>query len=204
MRWALLLTGLTGLFVAAALARDKEPEVRPMIAWQAQTISSHAAGLREGLVTSPSPTPSASALRPGYVEAQPIGPVEPLAPLPELSAVIPDFSLLRPRFRGRSRLTEGEMGIAMEMADVPQEWQRDFLALAWCESRYQPGAIGDGGASLGLLQIQPYAGGRHLWRLEALGYEPDPELLLDPIINLEVGVHIRETNGNFRAWSCAR
>lgn len=55
------------------------------------------------------------------------------------------------------------------------------LAMIWKESRYNPEAVGDGGNSLGLMQIQPYW---HGGRMERLGCED----LLDPYQNVVVGI----------------
>lgn len=55
------------------------------------------------------------------------------------------------------------------------------LAMIWCESRYNPEAVGDGGNSLGLMQIQPYW---HSDRMERL----DCNDLLDPYQNVVVGI----------------
>lgn len=55
------------------------------------------------------------------------------------------------------------------------------LAMIWKESRYNPEAVGDGGNSLGLMQIQPYW---HSARMERLGCED----LLDPYQNVVVGI----------------
>lgn len=55
------------------------------------------------------------------------------------------------------------------------------LAMIWRESRYNAGAVGDSGNSLGLMQIQPYWHGR---RMERLGCED----LLDPYQNVVVGI----------------
>ena len=55
------------------------------------------------------------------------------------------------------------------------------FAMAWQESRYNPDAIGDGGNSLGLMQIQPRW---HSGRMERLDC-PD---LFDPFQNVTVGV----------------
>lgn len=56
-----------------------------------------------------------------------------------------------------------------------------IIAMAYKESTYRPGAIGDGGKSLGLLQIQPKW---HSKRMKKLGCTD----LLDPYQNITVGV----------------
>lgn len=57
------------------------------------------------------------------------------------------------------------------------------MAVIWKESRYNTWSGGDGGESLGLMQIQPKW---HQWRMDALGC-PD---LFDPFQNVTVGLHI--------------
>lgn len=56
------------------------------------------------------------------------------------------------------------------------------MAMIWKESRYNPEAVGDGGNSLGLMQIQPYW---HGGRMERLGCTD----LLDPYQNVVVGIN---------------
>ena len=55
------------------------------------------------------------------------------------------------------------------------------VAMIWRESRFRADAVGDGGDSLGLMQIQPYW---HSGRMERLGCTD----LLDPYQNVIVGV----------------
>lgn len=57
------------------------------------------------------------------------------------------------------------------------------MAVIWKESRFNAWSGGDGGQSLGLMQIQPKW---HQWRMNALGC-PD---LFDPFQNVTVGCHI--------------
>jgi soluble lytic murein transglycosylase-like protein len=78
----------------------------------------------------------------------------------------------------------------------------EACAVAWCESRYQPEALGDINAqgeaqSLGLFQ---------LWRGWApwAGYQP--EQLLDPAINVRVALKVLEHRGRWGGaggWTCA-
>lgn len=55
------------------------------------------------------------------------------------------------------------------------------VAMIWRESRFRADAVGDGGDSLGLMQIQPYW---HSGRMERLGCDD----LFDPYQNVIVGV----------------
>ena len=94
-------------------------------------------------------------------------------------------------------LTEAQMIELLREAGAPEEWHADMLAIAWCESRYRPGAIGDGGNSLGLYQL--WTG----WA-PAAGYGPDE--LLDPAVKTRVAVYVRSVRGRFGGgggWSCA-
>ncbi len=65
-------------------------------------------------------------------------------------------------------------------------------AVAWCESRWQPGAVGDGGASLGGFQIQPRW---HQWRVPG-------EDLLDLAVNVRAAWLISSGGTDWSAWTC--
>ena len=82
-------------------------------------------------------------------------------------------------------------------AGAPEEWHADMLAIAWCESGWRVGAIGDGGNSLGLYQM--WTG----WA-PAAGYGVDE--LLDPAVNTRVAVYVRSVRGRWGGgggWTCA-
>jgi hypothetical protein len=61
-----------------------------------------------------------------------------------------------------STLTLDEVRTVLEAAGWPAELIPEAVSVAWCESRFSPGAVGDGGSSLGLFQLWagwfPYAG----------------------------------------------
>jgi len=91
------------------------------------------------------------------------------------------------------QLTEAEMRALLAEAGAPAEWVPDMLTIAWCESHYSPGAVGDSGNSLGLFQ---------LWS----GWARPGEDLFDPLTNARVAVRVREIRGRFGGgggWSCA-
>ena len=91
------------------------------------------------------------------------------------------------------QLTEAEMLAVLRAAGAPEEWIPDMLTIAWCESHYSPGAVGDSGNSLGLFQ---------LWS----GWARPGEDLFDPLTNARVAVRVREIRGRFGGgggWSCA-
>lgn len=93
-------------------------------------------------------------------------------------------------------LTEAEMDALLEHTGWPVEWRADAKAIAFCESKYRPGAIGDGGNSLGLWQT--WTG----WARPA-GYEVDQ--LFDPEVNARVALYVRQVRGRFSGdggWTC--
>lgn len=65
-------------------------------------------------------------------------------------------------------------------------------AVAWCESRWNPGAVGDGGASLGAFQIQPRW---HQWRVPG-------EDLMDLAVNVRAAWLISSGGTDWSAWTC--
>ena len=90
-------------------------------------------------------------------------------------------------------LTETEVVAFLRAAGAPEEWIPDLVTISACESRHRPGAIGDGGNSLGQYQ---------LWR----GWAREGENLMEPLTNAKVAVRVRETRGRFGGsggWTCA-
>lgn len=73
----------------------------------------------------------------------------------------------------------------------PEEWER-ARAVAWCESRWRPDAVGAGGDSLGLFQL--WAG----W-LRWAGFPDDA--WADPVANATVALRVWETHG-WEEWAC--
>jgi len=93
-------------------------------------------------------------------------------------------------------LTEAEMDALLEHTGWPVEWRADAKAIAFCESKYSPGAVGDGGDSLGLWQL--WTG----WA-RAAGYEVAQ--LFDPEVNARVALYVRQVRGRFGGgggWTC--
>lgn len=77
-----------------------------------------------------------------------------------------------------------EAELQLHIIQTCEEYHIDpaiVMAMIWKESRYNPEAVGDGGNSLGLMQIQPYWHGGRMERLNC----PD---LLDPYQNVVVGI----------------
>ena len=78
----------------------------------------------------------------------------------------------------------------LEDAGWPEEWIPDALAIIQCESGGNPLAVGDHGASLGLLQ---------LW----YGHFYPGEDWRDPRVNAAVALRVYQREG-WRPWTCAR
>lgn len=94
-------------------------------------------------------------------------------------------------------LTEADMRAILTATGWPVELHDQALTIAWCESRYRPGAVGDGGNSLGLWQL--WTG----W-FAAAGYSV--EQAYDPVVNSRVALYVRTTRGRWGGgggWSCA-
>lgn len=90
-------------------------------------------------------------------------------------------------------LTEAEVVALFRVAGSPEAWIPDLVAISWCESKHSPNAIGDGGNSVGMLQ---------LW----LGWFLPGEDPFDPLTNARVALRVRETRGRFGGgggWTCA-
>lgn len=92
-------------------------------------------------------------------------------------------------------LSEAEFDALLQSAGVPVEWWADFKAIAHCESRWRPDAVGDGGNSLGLLQMW------YGWAKPAGVTD-----LMDPLQNIIAAKYVREVRGRYGGgggWSCA-
>lgn len=84
-------------------------------------------------------------------------------------------------------------------AGWPESLHGEALAVSWCESRWSPGAVGDGGASVGLFQLNkatwfPYAG-------------EDPAMWGDPVVNARVAwatynYDIGRGYAPWKQWTC--
>lgn len=92
------------------------------------------------------------------------------------------------------RLTQPEMEAVLRIAQWPPDAMDEAAAVAWCESRYSPRAVGDGGSSLGVFQ---------LW----VGWFPwagvDPDRWSDPVTNAVVARMVWERDRQtWRQWTC--
>jgi hypothetical protein len=95
-----------------------------------------------------------------------------------------------------AQLTEAQMREVLRLAGWPDELADEALAVAWCESRWSPGAVGDGGSSLGLFQLW---GG---W-FGAVGLPL--ERWADPVVNAAAALRVLERRGGWGGaggWSC--
>ena len=99
-----------------------------------------------------------------------------------------------------TQLSSEELTSVLLAAGWPEHLLTEASRVAWCESRWAPGIIGDHGASFGLFQIQPKW---HARRLLRYGYRDAPELLLDPVINATIALDILRDSG-WGPWTCKR
>lgn len=137
----------------------------------------------------------------GYDPDTEEGPGRPIAYTPSLSSgmtpgAVPSyeaadvFAATSPR---PEQLSREDLERVYALAGVPVEWREDLAIIAWCESRWQPGAVGDSGASLGLHQ---------LWS----GWFREGEDWRDPVVNARVAARVRAERGRFGGgggWTCA-
>lgn len=96
-------------------------------------------------------------------------------------------------------LTEAEMRAVLAEAGWPRELHEAALAVAWCESRWSPYAHGDGGASLGLFQLNVETWFRYAGE--------DPAQWADPVVSARVAwatyqYDLGRGYEPWRQWSC--
>lgn len=94
-------------------------------------------------------------------------------------------------------LSEGEARAFLTAAGWPEHLHNEALAIAHCESRHRPGAVGDGGNSLGWFQLW------YGWFSKA-GYSSAD--YADPVVNATVARYVYEVRGRWGGgggWSCA-
>lgn len=134
----------------------------------------------------PTATPAVAVEAQAAPTASPAGTIESIV-----------FGALDRTSREGGAMTPEEFAALMAYVGVPAEWRADMLTIAECESRLSPAAWGDGGQSLGILQ---------LWRgwPQTLGLGPVD--LFDPVVNVRVGWLVRERRGRWGGaggWTCA-
>jgi hypothetical protein len=135
----------------------------------------------------PTLTPT-STPEPGAVRAQPVGGVY----------TIRDED--RPSAEGQ--LTElGVVGAAALAGWPPARWP-EVVAVSWCESQWWDGETGDGGYSLGLMQVRWSTW--FPWALELGLVGPEQgEMWWDPVVNLRValGVFLYDLERGYLPWT---
>lgn len=80
----------------------------------------------------------------------------------------------------------------LRAAGWPGDAIADAAAVAWCESRWRPAAVGDSGRSLGLMQLWS---GWFAWAGE------DTERWADPVVNARVALAVWRVYG-WAQWAC--
>ncbi|GIV82468.1 MAG: hypothetical protein KatS3mg051_2151 [Anaerolineae bacterium] len=138
----------------------------------------------------PVPAPST----PGIVTATPAPTVTVTAPGPAMDA------LLQPAETAAdwpAQLSEAQMRLVLARAGWSGTELEQALAVAWCESRWSPGAVGDAGGSVGLFQ---------LWTGWFAAFGVPVEQWDDPVVNARVALLVLERRGRWGGgggWSCA-
>ncbi|GIV04029.1 MAG: hypothetical protein KatS3mg015_2859 [Fimbriimonadales bacterium] len=130
----------------------------------------------------------------------------PEPPEPDFSQV-PDLSI-DPRFRIAvaatmrvnamgGQLDEREMRAILELSGWQEELIPEAMLVAWCESKWSPWAVGDGGNSLGLFQ---------LWNGWFAAFGFPAEMWNNPVANATAARLVLERRGRWGGgggWSCA-
>ncbi len=119
----------------------------------------------------------------------------------EMSLLLTTEIVAAPTVTPSSTVTE-PLGIevVLETAGWPRDLWAQASAIAWCESRHHPDSVGDGGASLGLYQLN------RLW----FGYaDEDVAQWSDPVINARVALatyryDLARGQAPWTQWSCRR
>jgi len=136
--------------------------------------------LVQPVVVVPPPTPTEPPEWPPIVNPTPT-PMPTATPMPVLE-VAPGAAL-----------TREQLDEVLRRAGWPEEELENARAVAWCESRWRPHAVGDGGDSLGLFQLW---GGWFRWAgvpIESWG---------DPVVNAAVALRVWQQHG-WEEWACA-
>lgn len=104
-------------------------------------------------------------------------------------------------------LTEEGVRDHLLRAGSPEEWIEPLVRIAWCESKFRPAAVGDGGNSLGLYQIGGERYEPSYWQGWFLYFGVAEDQWADPLVNTRVAIMIANysvTRGQspFSQWSC--
>lgn len=111
-----------------------------------------------------------------------------------IEAIVAAAGVERVRELGGS-LTEAEARAVLTVAGWPAELHEQALAVSWCESKWSPHAVGDGGNSLGWFQLNVAT-----W----FGYAgEDPALWADPVVNARVAwaTYQYDLSRGYQAWA---
>lgn len=123
---------------------------------------------------------------------------DPEVPEPELAPpATPTAAAVVVQAASVGQLSREEAIHVLEAAGWPTELHEQALAIAWCESKYSPGAIGDAGNSLGWFQL--WTG----W-FPAAGFSVSQAF--DPHVNARTALYVYQTRGRWGGgggWSCA-
>lgn len=95
------------------------------------------------------------------------------------------------------QLTADELVAVLRLAGWPDSLIPEAMSVSWCESRWSPYAVGDGGNSLGLFQ---------LWTGWFPAFHEDLSAWYDPLVNARVARYVYERRGRWGGgggWSCA-
>ena len=102
------------------------------------------------------------------------------------------------------QLTEAQMREVLALAGWPLELHGQALAVSRCESGWRPGAVGDGGRALGLLQLhdglgngEAWGGGWGWWSWAGVSIDE----AFDPVTNARVARLVYERSG-WAPWTC--
>lgn len=165
---AVALTSLCGAARPGGIETEREPADSHVVA-SAATYSAFVPGVAADHVP--------EVVAPG-------GPVAPLPELPEVSAAAVEPTAVVRELRttepsgNPGQLGEPQLREVLTLAGWPESLHDEAVAVVRCESNFRPGAVGDGGASVGLFQLNkatwfPYAG-------------EDAEMWADPVTNARV------------------
>ena len=102
--------------------------------------------------------------------------------------------------RETGQLSEAEMVGVLRAAGWAEADIPAALAVSWCESKWSPGALGDGGVSVGLFQIGRSRPGWNGWFIY---FGIDESNWADPLTNAYTALLVYQHSG-WGPWTCRR